>query len=321
MKTDVILLFLYIMCVCFHTSCYENIKNTALYQQTNTIKYTDCTGITVSLSPNIRMAAALGSLGAVWLLAGGELCAVTRDGLEYSGWNIPTNTLSLGSLLNPDIEQIIASGANCILLSPNLSGHLSLRNALDTAHIQSICFDVSTFSDYLELLRFCTSITGRKDLFQKYGTDLEQDVQRELTFAQTQLQKRGTSPTVLVLRAYATDVHIKDSSSLAGSMLKELGCVNIADSRKKLLHTLSLEAVLAEDPEFIFAVIMGQNTEKSLESLKEKIIQNPAWASLSAVREGHFIMLPSDLFHYKPNERWAESYRMLNDYVYGFQTE
>ncbi|HIW36506.1 MAG TPA: ABC transporter substrate-binding protein [Candidatus Treponema faecavium] len=280
------------------------------------IEYTDCTGRTVRLTHETKMAAAMGSLGAVWLLAGGELYGVTRDGFEYEGWHIPEHVRSLGSLLSPDVEQIIASQADCILLSPNLSGHLALRGILDSMHIQSICFDVTSFADYLKLLRLCTAVTGRADLFEQYGSSLEQAVQQELQFAKAQVQQRRHAPTVLVLRAYAGDVRVKDSTSLAGAMLKELGCVNIADSESGLLETLSMEAILTADPEFIFAVVMGRETEKSLETLKQTIIEHPAWASLSAVKQGRFIMLPSDLYHYKPNERWAQSYHMLNSYLY-----
>lgn len=52
-------------------------------------------------------------------------------------------------------------------------------------------------------------------------------------------------------------------------------------------------------------------------SLDELLLSNPAWASLTAVQEGHFHLLPKDLFHLKPNARWGESYEILADYLYG----
>ena len=50
---------------------------------------------------------------------------------------------------------------------------------------------------------------------------------------------------------------------------------------------------------------MGQNVES-----------DPAWSSLTAVKEGRYLFLPQELFHYKPNERWDESYEYLAKIIY-----
>jgi len=34
------------------------------------------------------------------------------------------------------------------------------------------------------------------------------------------------------------------------------------------------------------------------------------------VKEGRYIVLPKDLFHYKPNNRWGESYQYLGEILY-----
>ena len=44
--------------------------------------------------------------------------------------------------------------------------------------------------------------------------------------------------------------------------------------------------------------------------------KNPAWQSLSAVQNGRYVILPGELFHYKPNKRWGESYEYLADILY-----
>ena len=50
--------------------------------------------------------------------------------------------------------------------------------------------------------------------------------------------------------------------------------------------------------------------------LAEGIESNPAWAGLTAVKEGRYILLPKELFHNKPNHRWGASYEILADYLY-----
>ncbi len=100
-------------------------------------------------------------------------------------------------------------------------------------------------------------------------------------------------------------------------MLKDLGCINIADSDSGLLEEIQMESILAADPDHIFVTTMGSSTEKALDSLTELFHSDPAWESLAAVKEGRVHILDKALFHYKPNARWGESYEVLADILYG----
>ena len=104
---------------------------------------------------------------------------------------------------------------------------------------------------------------------------------------------------------------------MIGTMLQALGCRNIADSEDSLLDNLSMEVIIREDPDFIFVTTLGASTEAAEKILAEGIQSNPAWKDLSAVKNGRFIWLPKNLFHYKPNHRWGESYEILADILYG----
>ena len=73
---------------------------------------------------------------------------------------------------------------------------------------------------------------------------------------------------------------------------------------------------MAADPDFIFITTMGADDE-ALASLAEHLQSGPAWAGLTAVKEGRCFVLPKDLFHYKPCERWSESYHQLAEMLYG----
>ena len=60
------------------------------------------------------------------------------------------------------------------------------------------------------------------------------------------------------------------------------GCENIADGQDTLLENLTLEAIVAADPDFIFITTMGADDE-ALASLAEHLQSGPAWAGLTAV--------------------------------------
>ncbi len=61
---------------------------------------------------------------------------------------------------------------------------------------------------------------------------------------------------------------------------------------------------------------MGSSSAAALEALDRALLSNPAWSGLTAVREGRYHVLPKDLFHYKPNARWGESYEILERILY-----
>ena len=42
-----------------------------------------------------------------------------------------------------------------------------------------------------------------------------------------------------------------------------------------------------------------------------------SWAELSAVKNGHYFVLPKDLFHLKPNDRWGEAYEKIENILSG----
>ena len=92
--------------------------------------------------------------------------------------------------------------------------------------------------------------------------------------------------------------------------------MNLADGDGALLESLTLERILMDDPDYIFITTMGESYEQAMEALRESLTGNPAWASLTAVKEGRVIELPKALFQYKPNARWAQAYDLLWSLLY-----
>ena len=278
-----------------------------------TCTFTDSLGNTVELEqPPKRVAALLGSYAETWLLAGGEVVAVTQDAYDERGLEHPEDTVNLGANQQPDLEALFAAEPDLVLLTPDLDGQMGLKDSLAAAGIPAAWFKVETFDDYLNMLKICTDLTGRSDLYQKNGLDIQSGIDAAIASV-----PEGEGPTVLLLRAYSSGVRAKNSDSIAGAMLKDLGAVNIADSNSGLLEDLQMESILAADPEFIFVTTMGASQEAALKSLDEQLHSDPAWQTLTAVKEGRVEVLPKDLFHYKPNARWGESYQMLAELMYG----
>ncbi|MGN0600922.1 MAG: ABC transporter substrate-binding protein [Oscillospiraceae bacterium] len=273
--------------------------------------FTDELGYNVTVDMPQKIAICSGSLAEIWLLAGGELCAVTADAYDDHLFEVPETAVNIGKMKSPSVEQMIDLGIDFAVLSSEIAEHTALCDTLEKAGITTAYFKVSEFDEYLSVLKKFTDITGRGDLYQKNGADVQARIEKVIASVSGR-----EAPTVLYLRTSSSAVHAKDSSSLAGAMLKDLGCVNIADSGT-LTDELSLEVIVKSDPDFIFVTFMGADEEKAMQVLEDTLLTNPAWSELSAVKNGRFVILPKALFHYKPNAKWGEAYQQLADILYG----
>ena len=274
-------------------------------ENTNGIQFTDSLNRTVTISEPKRVGIASGSLAECWILAGGEVCAVTKDAVTEKELDLPKDYINLGSLQEPSLETILAADLDFLILMSSLSNHVEMADTLEKAGIPYAYFDVENFDDYLKLMKVFTDITGRSDLYEKSAKALQ-----PLIAAAIERGKREDAPTVLVLRTSSSRVKVLDSSFMVGGMLKEFGCVNIADSENSLLTELSMEAIVKENPDYIFISCMG-NLEEGQAQLKATLTSNPIWNTLQAVQNDRVFYLEKELFHQKPNTRWGESYEIL----------
>lgn len=280
------------------------------------VTFTDALSREVTIGNPQKVAVANGSYAEIWLLAGGELAAVTEDAWYERNLNLPDKVVSLGDMKSPSAEAIIACEPDFLVLSSKVAGHLELRETLEAAGINCAYFEVETFEDYLSMLKICTDITSRADLYQENGEAVKAQIDAAIARVPS-FTEQSPPPDILLLRAYSTGVKAKGSDNMAGIMLSELGCLNIADSESALLEDVGMERIIAADPDYIFVTTMGESTQKALAVLEDSLLSNPAWQGLSAVKNDRYILLPKELFHYKPNARWGESYEMLADILYG----
>ena len=278
-------------------------------QPSGGVTFTDALGYEVTVDHPAKTAVISGSYADMWQLAGGEFAAITKDAEDII--TVTEEMINLGDLKSPSVEMMIAGEIDFVILSGVIAEHVGLRDQLEEAGITTAYFEVETFEDYAAMMNILTDITGRKDIYQTNVEMLREEITEQIARADE------SNPTVLLLRAYSGGVKSKGSDSMTGQMLKDLGCVNIADSEKGLLEELSMEAIIAADPDYIFVTTMGESQEAALKMVDELLTSNPAWSGLKAVKENHYYVLPKELFHIKPNKRWGESYRILADYLYG----
>ena len=276
-------------------------------------EFTDAFAQEITVKNPKRVVALMGSFADTWLKAGGELCGATDDAWE-DGLPLPDDVVSVGLYNSPGLETIIGLNPDLVILSSETKEHAALKEAFKQAHITAAYFQVTYFDDYLSMLRICTDITGREDLYKKNGLDVKKQIEDIIS-----VHKQKNSPRILFLITYSGGAIAKNSECMTGKMLKDLGCVNIADENESLLKEFTMESIIKEDPDYIFVVPMGNDEALASKNLKESIEKNPAWSGLTAVKKHHYILLPKELFLYKPNEKWGESYAYLSKILDGSQ--
>ena len=270
----------------------------------------DDRGAAIPTAAPQRVVSLYGSYAEAWAQAGGTLVGATEDAVSERGMNLGTAQI-IGTTKEPNLERILALDPDLVILSMDIAAQLSAAEVLEAAGVPCAAFRVDTWQDYARMMDVFTALTGRRDLYEAIIPPMQAAIGETIASAQAQ-----NAPTVLLLRAYSTGVKAKADDNLAGAMLADLGCVNIAARQPSLLEELTLEAIVVEDPDCIFISVMGGDEEAALGVVEETLGQNPAWQGLTAVWEGRVYVLPRDLFHYKPNARWAESYAFLYELLF-----
>lgn len=291
----------------------ESSSGESTQQETQAVTFTDDLGRQVTVENPRRVAVLIGSYADIWCLAGGKdtLVAAANDAWTSFDLGLGEDVANLGGVKETNLEVLLAAQPDLVLASSNTAAQVDLLPTLEQAGLNVAYFMVSNFDEYLHMLDICTQITGREGCYEQYGQALEEQVE------QARQRADGSQPKVLYVRATGSSCKVKNSQdSVLGEMLADLDCINIADSQSSLLEQLSLEVILQEDPDFIFAVLQGSDPTDAQRTLDETLLSNPAWQSLTAVKEGRFHVMDDQLYNLKPNARWGEAYEQLAQILY-----
>lgn len=286
--------------------------------------FTDDMGNEVTVENPQRVVACMGSFANTWELAGGTLVGASDDAFTFDAFDIASpDVAKVGDFSSINLEAVIALEPDFVIMTCGTGGRggdssqADFKAALDASGIPVAYFEATVFEDYLRMLRVFCDITGRDDLYSRNGESVQQAIEQ----AVSDMPEASEPSTALLMTTYSRGTRVLTSSSMAGDMLADLGVVNLADENRSLLSDFSLESVIELDPDYIFVIPMGNDTEAAMRNLEAQTAENPAWATLSAVQEGRYIMLDPDLFLYKPNAKWAQSYETLAGHLAAGQNE
>lgn len=279
--------------------------------------FTDSTGkeFTLSEKPQ-RVAVLFSSFAELWQLAGGEVAVTVGESVERGFVEESTPLVDDGAGKKIDLERLLVEEPDLVICSGDIAAQAETAETLNGLDIPAAQFIVESFSDYLNVLQTFTLITGDTEAYETYGEAQKAEIDEILA------ENQFAGVDILFIRAGSSARSVKAKTSedhFAAEMLKELGTHNIADDSlladAVVSDTLSIEYILEEDPDYIFFTAMGD--EAASQSFVKEMLKEDAWSGLTAVENGNFSYLPKELFHFKPNGRWAEAYEMLADLLKG----
>lgn len=279
--------------------------------EADSVTFTDDLGneVTVAKSP-ARVVACMGSFADIWQLAGGTLVGAAEE--AFGDYGIDAETVaSIGGFSNPDLEAILALDPDFVICTGSTAGRggtdqTSMADALAASGVPVAYFTVTTFDDYLRMLKTCTEITGNASAYEEHGTSQQAAIDE----AVEAYAPGAAGKDVALLITYSSGARVQNSRTQTGAMLADLGYTNVADENSSLLSDFSTEALLEIDPDYVLVIPMGNNAEEAGNAL-ESLTGTDAWNSLGAISQGHFLTLDPELYVNKPDARWAEAYERL----------
>lgn len=254
------------------------------------------------------------SIADLFLLAGGSVDITVQDSIDRGF--VPDDVLLADSASGMNINrEILISGApDLVLGSADTVSHVKLKRFLDERGVDMILIKQDSFEDFLSVFGTLTEITGREDLFVKYGLGQKAAIEEIIEECRGEEDK----PCVLFVRAGSafSSVRAKRADDhFAAGIIEDLDAANAADVNDVLTESLSLEAMITSDIDKILIVPQGDEEESI--SYMNSLFSRPGWRDIKAVKEGEVHFLPKDLFHYKPNGRWTEAYAVMKEVLYG----
>lgn len=257
------------------------------------------------------------SFANIYLKAGGTYKGIPSN---YEDYDLELgDAINIGDYKMPDKETILSCKPDLIIYSTKstLEGHKTIVEELSGLNIGINFYgvNINSFDDYLYTLNQFTKITGCYENYKIYGTDILD----KINVIKSNVPS-STSPKVLFIRARSNAYDVISADNFVVSMLKDLNATNIGESvavEKDSSRIVNEEYILQYNPDYIFIVYMGNSTSKIEANLVLSLYNKEYYPLLNAVKNDQVYVLDKKLFNNKPNEKWAEAYQILFNYLYG----
>ncbi len=279
-----------------------------------TVSFIDGRGekVTLNKKPE-RVVVLFNSYLDIWMKNGGSVVGKLEESVGQDLIPGTENAEIVGALGSISVEKVLELEPDLVVLISTQKSQMELVPIFEENYIPFIALEYFGKDDYFKLARLFSALNEREDLYEQNVVKVKEEIESII-----EKSPKDEGHKVLIMMASAKSVTARGSDSTVGEMLQDLHTTNIADFSNDALSTsnFSIEKILEEDPDFIFVQTTGNDMDKVMERMKEDVESNPAWSSLSAIKNDRYIILPKDLYMFKANHRYAEAYEGLAKILY-----
>lgn len=291
----------FVLAGCFNGKNYGNFQSSS---NSSYLTVKDSAGRSVSLAHKPKRIVLL-STSFVDLLYSVDGKAVGRPSSKTS--SIPQeaiNVADVGFVYNVNIEKVTALQPDLVVGVQGM--HEKLVPLMESSNIPIIILRYKTLEDTIQTIKLMGSIAGT----QKKADQIVEDMQNRINSIVNTIPS-DKKIKVAILHATAKSVTVELDTTIAGSIAKKLGLMNVALSGGPVnadndALPYSMEKLVESDPDIIFVVTMGDKDEIE-KRMYADVKSNPAWASLRAVKQQKVYFLPPELFLLNPGLKMPEA--------------
>lgn len=257
----------------------------------------DDLGRSVSISGRCTRLAALAPFAADMALSLGVTPVVVPalPGEPPAAWRgIPA--VAVDHSAGPNLEQTVAARPDLIVIA---SAHAQFVPTLErTLKVPVLVLDVDDLEDVARHQRLFGRLFGREEAAEREADELESAA------AECAARDRSSSRVLAIFGTphafygFLPESYLGDLVRRAGGRMVTEGLQSHRVFRG--LSPLSMEAIVAKDPEVVLVVFHG-----APEAARAMLERDPAWRRLAAVREGRIHVLGDDDFVMHPGREAA----------------
>ncbi len=290
------------------TEVEESTEVTETTEEDRLTTFVDTAGrdVIVESKPE-RVVCLYGSFADLWYEAGGELVGIIESSrLHEKAIELP----KVGKMSTPNVEAILALEPDLVIIRSGYSKQEELLPIFESNNIAVYEADYNSFDETMTTFKNFCGMNENEALYDEKSAPLVEGIEA--------LTTETEDFSYLLLFASSKSISAKDDN-ISADIINNMGGKNIASDYQianEETKQFSFEKILELDPNYIFVQTMG-SVEDAKARLEQDVTSNPAWASLTAVKEGKFIYLPKELFLYKPNMRYLEAYEHIQGILEG----
>ena len=218
----------------------------------------------------------------------------------------------IGRVYQIDAEKIIALKPDLVILNKGMNE--KLIDTLNANYIKTLVLDMKSYEDVKREIGIFAALTGEKEK----GEALIQKMDADINAVRTSIPQE--KKRVAIIHSTGQGLSVQLDGSIAGCIANMLGWENTAAGMPALdknpdAAPYSMETLVAQNPDILFVTSMGDEAEIRA-SMEAMFADNPAWQSVTAIREGKVYYLPQEMFLFSPGLDYPAAAKYMAGLVY-----